>query len=154
MYIRFFFLSFFLSTRRCFLSNFCTVLPQVSAGWGHTSVLTREGSVFVCGRNCKGQLGLGSLTGFPINERGHPYQPSLTNVASVGYGTKHGRIAQVYYYIVCRIHFFLLSALWIPRISCCHSSPCPFHFTLLLPLLNIFLVMLLLYFTTLHCCSG
>ena len=35
---------------------------QVVAGWGHSAVLSRDGRVFICGRNFQGQLGASNLT--------------------------------------------------------------------------------------------
>jgi len=54
----------------------------VEAGWGHSALFGREG-VKVCGRNVKGQLGLGDPwdgNKFPKNERKHPYLPTFTTV--------------------------------------------------------------------------
>jgi hypothetical protein len=49
------------------------VCVQVSAGWGHSALITEDGAVYTCGRNVHGQLGLGPPSNFPLNERGHPY---------------------------------------------------------------------------------
>lgn len=49
-------------------------IVKVVAGWGHSAALTKDGQVYVCGRNYQGQLGLGSPQRFPQNERGHPFQ--------------------------------------------------------------------------------
>ena len=50
---------------------------KVVAGWGHSAALTKDGQLFVCGRNFQGQLGLGSPQRFPQNERGHPFQAAF-----------------------------------------------------------------------------
>mmetsp|Transcript_10532 Transcript_10532/g.13672 ORF Transcript_10532/g.13672 Transcript_10532/m.13672 type:complete len:201 (-) Transcript_10532:485-1087(-) len=50
-------------------------IVEVVAGWGHSAALTHSGQVYICGRNYRGQLGLGNPDQFPHNERGHPYQP-------------------------------------------------------------------------------
>jgi alpha-tubulin suppressor-like RCC1 family protein len=54
---------------------------QVVAGWGHSAILTNRGKVFICGRNLRGQLGLGNPEKFPKNERGHPFVSKFTEVA-------------------------------------------------------------------------
>jgi hypothetical protein len=54
-----------------FIHMFLSV--QVSAGWGHSALITEDGAVYTCGRNVHGQLGLGPPSNFPLNERGHPY---------------------------------------------------------------------------------
>ena len=43
---------------------------QVVAGWGHSALVTASGRVYTAGRNMQGQLGLGPVDGFPMNERG------------------------------------------------------------------------------------
>jgi alpha-tubulin suppressor-like RCC1 family protein len=49
---------------------------SISAGWGHSAVVTKYGEVFLCGRNVEGQLGLDPQRfGNFINERGHRYHP-------------------------------------------------------------------------------
>jgi hypothetical protein len=53
---------------------------QVVAGWGHTAALTRWGKLLMCGRNLKGQLGIGHPDHFPKNERGHPYHATFKEV--------------------------------------------------------------------------
>ena len=50
---------------------------KVTAGWGHTACVTASGEVLVCGRNFRGQLGLGDPSTFPTNERGHPFQSTF-----------------------------------------------------------------------------
>ena len=50
---------------------------KVMAGWGHTACVTASGGVLVCGRNFRGQLGLGDPSTFPTNERGHPFQSTF-----------------------------------------------------------------------------
>jgi len=52
----------------------------VTAGWGHSSVLTEEGIVLMCGRNVHGQLGLGAPDSFPKNERGDAHQCTFVPV--------------------------------------------------------------------------
>ena len=44
---------------------------------GHTGFLTDSGRAYMCGRNARGQLGLGNISNFSVNERGHPYQPTF-----------------------------------------------------------------------------
>ena len=61
------------------------------AGWGHTSILTDDGKVYMCGRNYQGQLGLGDPQLFPLNERGHPCQPQFQLVKALD----HKRVRQV-----------------------------------------------------------
>ena len=79
---------------------------QVSAGWGCTGLVTRQGKVFLCGRNEEGQLGndkggirgeddggvasnekgaKGQMDGdhFSINERGHCIQPVFRRVQAL-----------------------------------------------------------------------
>lgn len=56
---------------------------QVVAGWGHSAVLSRDGRVFICGRNFQGQLGLGDPATFPQNERGHPYQATFREIEAL-----------------------------------------------------------------------
>ena len=53
---------------------------EVVAGWGHSAVVTRDGDLWVCGRNFKGQLGLGDPRAFPTNERGHHFQSEFVKV--------------------------------------------------------------------------
>ena len=43
---------------------------QVVAGWGHSALVTASGRVYMAGRNVQGQLGLGPVDRFPVNERG------------------------------------------------------------------------------------
>ena len=43
---------------------------QVVAGWGHSALVTASGRVYMAGRNVQGQLGLGPVGCFPMNERG------------------------------------------------------------------------------------
>ena len=50
------------------------LVVQVAAGWGHSACLTEKGDLFTCGRNQRGQLGLGEPSAFPVNDRGHVYQ--------------------------------------------------------------------------------
>ena len=59
---------------------------KVVAGWGHSAMLSCHGSVYVCGRNCKGQLGLGDIKRFPKNERGHQYSSTFRRVHVPGAG--------------------------------------------------------------------
>ena len=64
--------------RRVFLQNSSIAgaqaqIAQVSAGWGHSSVLLSDRSVFSCGRNENGQLGIKRNT-CKLNERGHSFQ--------------------------------------------------------------------------------
>ena len=49
----------------------------VVAGWGHSALVTAAGHVYTAGRNVQGQLGLGPLEGFPVNERGHRCDPYI-----------------------------------------------------------------------------
>lgn len=58
-------------------------LEQVVAGWGHTALISVTGRLYMCGRNVQGQLGLGDISAFPRNERGHPYQVTVFCVYSV-----------------------------------------------------------------------
>ena len=65
--------------RRVFLQNSSIAgthaqVAQVSAGWGHSAVLLRDGSLFMCGRNQYGQLGLGKRAHCRVNERGHKFE--------------------------------------------------------------------------------
>lgn len=46
---------------------------MVVAGWGHSAAVTKSGILYMCGRNVKGQLGLGDPALFPQNERGHSH---------------------------------------------------------------------------------
>lgn len=62
-------------------------VSHVVAGWGHTSILTEDGNVMMCGRNFQGQLGLGDPSSFPTNERGHPFQPQFSCVATLQHKT-------------------------------------------------------------------
>ena len=66
-------------------------MKQVVAGWGHTAVLAVDGTVYMCGRNEHGQLGLGDPSVLPVNERGHHFQPFLVPVHSL----EPHRVAQV-----------------------------------------------------------
>ncbi len=50
---------------------------SVAAGWGHSVVVNEHGQAFVCGRNQKGQLGVGDRI-LPLNERDHRHQPTFT----------------------------------------------------------------------------
>ena len=43
-------------------------------------MLSSTGKVYTCGRNCKGQLGLGNVANFPSNERGHEYTSTFRRV--------------------------------------------------------------------------
>lgn len=61
----------------------CERIKQVEAGWGHSAVVTWEGAVLVCGRNVKGQLGLGPPNAFPVNERGHSHVCRFTPIAAL-----------------------------------------------------------------------
>lgn len=56
---------------------------QVVAGWGHSAIVTKCGELWVCGRNFKGQLGLGDPSQFPMNERGHNFQNQFVKVESL-----------------------------------------------------------------------
>jgi hypothetical protein len=58
-------------------------MNHVIAGWGHSCLLTSDGVAYVCGRNQHGQLGLGSPTLFPLNERNHHYQPYFIPLLSL-----------------------------------------------------------------------
>jgi alpha-tubulin suppressor-like RCC1 family protein len=64
---------------------------QVVAGWGHSTIVSESGQVFMCGRNAQGQLGLGDPTTFPVNERGHAHQLTFRRVDSI----VHKRVVQV-----------------------------------------------------------
>jgi alpha-tubulin suppressor-like RCC1 family protein len=57
---------------------------HVVAGWGHSAALTASGAVLICGRNFRGQLGLGDPAAFPVNERDHPFQAHFVPVGSLG----------------------------------------------------------------------
>ena len=62
------------------LSNI--LVKSVSAGWGHSAILSIDGNIYMCGRNFRGQIGK-SLNDCEINSRGHPYSPKfelLTNI--------------------------------------------------------------------------
>ena len=68
--------------RRLFLQNSSIVgknaqVARIAAGWGHTAILLSDGSLFMCGRNESGQLGMGVQSNCKINERGHHYQDRL-----------------------------------------------------------------------------
>lgn len=54
-------------------------IKMVSAGWGHSCVLTMEGHVYVCGRGLEGQLGL-PATSLQVNAQGKRYQPTFKRV--------------------------------------------------------------------------
>lgn len=55
-------------------------VSSVSAGWGHSAVLLRDGSLFMCGRNENGQLGTGDRSLCRVNERGHKFEPVFRRV--------------------------------------------------------------------------
>ncbi len=66
----------------------CVVEAQ--CGWGHTVARASDGAVFVCGRNAHGQLGLGDIGRFPVNERGHPFQPVFARNDAFGLADARG----------------------------------------------------------------
>jgi alpha-tubulin suppressor-like RCC1 family protein len=51
----------------------------VSAGWGHSAILTSDGKVMLCGRNTCSQLGI-DISECSVNSRGHPYISNFTEV--------------------------------------------------------------------------
>jgi len=55
-------------------------IGKVIAGWGHSALMSIHGKVYMCGRNCKGQLGLGDVNKFPLNERQHQYSSTFRRV--------------------------------------------------------------------------
>eukprot|EP00611_Tribonema_gayanum_P013137 TRINITY_DN2393_c1_g1_i2.p1 TRINITY_DN2393_c1_g1~~TRINITY_DN2393_c1_g1_i2.p1 ORF type:complete len:688 (-),score=224.31 TRINITY_DN2393_c1_g1_i2:641-2704(-) len=57
----------------------------VVAGWGHSAALTASGQLYICGRNYKGQLGLGDPVLFQQNERGHHYQAHFQQLEDLSY---------------------------------------------------------------------
>lgn len=54
-------------------------ISYISAGWGHSCIIARDGQVYLCGRNVEHQLGLHPDRPSHINERGHRYQPIFTH---------------------------------------------------------------------------
>jgi alpha-tubulin suppressor-like RCC1 family protein len=58
-------------------------VTKVSAGWGHTAVITAAGHLWVCGRGLHGQLGVGDPRQLPVNEREHPFLNTFTRVDSL-----------------------------------------------------------------------
>lgn len=51
----------------------------ISAGWGHSSILTSEGKILLCGRNSCEQLGI-SKDRCETNHRGQPYISKFTEI--------------------------------------------------------------------------
>ena len=49
-------------------------IRSVAAGLRHSSILTRDGKVLVCGNGKNGQLGLTDSSGLPIVEVDHPQE--------------------------------------------------------------------------------
>lgn len=69
---------------------------QVAAGWGHSAVLLRDGSLFMCGRNEFGQLGLGAAARrrCRVNERGHKFEDHFCLVTG-GFEAEKGGVRRV-----------------------------------------------------------
>lgn len=55
-------------------------VTRISAGWGHSALVTESGHLYTCGRNKEAQLGLGDPAAFPVNEQGTPYCAQFTRV--------------------------------------------------------------------------
>eukprot|EP00943_MAST-04B_sp_MAST-4B-sp1_P009641 g9641.t1 len=66
-------------------------IVKVTAGWGHSAIVTKDGRVYICGRNVKGQLGLGDPSKFELNERGHAFCPEFRKIESL----KHKHVVSV-----------------------------------------------------------
>jgi len=58
-------------------------VKSVTAGWGHSAVLTEGGHLLVCGINTYGQLGVGPPETCEKNERGDPVMKGFAVVDSV-----------------------------------------------------------------------
>lgn len=56
-------------------------IVSVSAGWGHSGLLTTDGLVYMCGRNVEGQLGIHPAIELPVNERSHRFSPLFTHTS-------------------------------------------------------------------------
>lgn len=52
------------------------LVRSISAGWGHSAILTTDGKVYLCGRNFRGQIGI-DVSKCIVNSRGHPYNPKF-----------------------------------------------------------------------------
>ena len=52
---------------------------DISAGWGHSAILTSNGKVMLCGRNTRSQLGI-DTSECQVNNRGHPYVSNFTEI--------------------------------------------------------------------------
>ena len=76
------------------IPDFSEAIKSVSAGWGHSVVITESGKAYSCGRNTNGQLGLGDLKlgSLKINERGHTYQPYFRKLL----GLENVEVSDVY----------------------------------------------------------
>ena len=44
---------------------------NISAGWGHSAIITANNKIYMCGRNFRGQIGINPAH-CHLNERGHP----------------------------------------------------------------------------------
>ena len=51
----------------------------ISAGWGHSAILTSNGKILLCGRNSCSQLGI-DISQCQFNYRGHPYIYNFTEI--------------------------------------------------------------------------
>lgn len=54
-------------------------IVSISAGWGHSAILTTDGKVMLCGRNSCSQLGI-DTSQCEVNYRGHPYVSKFTEI--------------------------------------------------------------------------
>lgn len=62
-------------------------IVNISAGWGHSGVLSANNKIYMCGRNNKGQIGIDPES-CPVNERGHPFTFNFTLLNNYGYPKK------------------------------------------------------------------
>ena len=60
------------------------LIKSISAGWGHSSILTFDGKVYLCGRNYKGQIAVDPKK-CKINKKGHPYVSKFTLVENLAH---------------------------------------------------------------------
>jgi alpha-tubulin suppressor-like RCC1 family protein len=54
-------------------------IVSISAGWGHSAILTDKGKLYMCGRNTVGQLGINPQY-CKTNKMGHRYISRFTNI--------------------------------------------------------------------------
>jgi alpha-tubulin suppressor-like RCC1 family protein len=60
------------------------LIKSISAGWGHSSILTFSGKMYLCGRNYKGQIAVDPKK-CKVNKRGHPYVSKFTLVENLAH---------------------------------------------------------------------